>query len=100
MKGCSNCCEVSKTIEIRTPEELCSTIRTIRENMRTNTLVEIENSINQKVLGIKPFDHIEENGPWGDFFSHYFQCTHCRTNFLLHVETYNGSGGTWEPFND
>ncbi len=98
MDGCDCCTGLDVQYAIRTPGEFKKTIRTVHQYLRERRLEEIENSQNREVLGIKPFVTVSSNGPWNDFISHYFQCTHCRLHFLLHVETYNGSGGKWEPF--
>jgi hypothetical protein len=96
--GCEYCSNVSTPFEIKSPQDLREIILKVHECMNDNTLIEVENKQNREVLGIQPFEKVPCNGPWNDFCSHYFKCTHCNTYFLLNVETYNGSGGNWEPF--
>lgn len=98
MPGCEICQNLNSTYSIKTPGEFRKTITVVHEYLRTKRLIEIEDASNRKVLGVPPFREVCCDGPWNDFFSHYFQCTHCSKHFLLHVETYNGSGGKWEPF--
>lgn len=46
----------------------------------------------------EPFQDLVAGGPWGDFVSNYFSCSHCGQLFHLHAETYHGSGGALRKF--
>jgi hypothetical protein len=43
-----------------------------------------------------PIEGIPEDGPWDDFLEMYFVDVESGEEYRLLVETYHGSGGSWE----
>lgn len=43
------------------------------------------------------FGELAKGAAWDDYVEYHFRCLHCDEKFLLHAETYHGSGGYWEP---
>jgi len=74
---------------ITKPAEYYALLHQLKDRLEQKTLLLIK--------GTAPLDDIKPDTPWpDDIIEHTFQCTQCRQRFLLSVETYHGTGGTWE----
>jgi len=79
-------------IRINSPTQLRKAISIIKGNIEDGTIENI--NIN---LSNTPFSDLIAGKPWEDYFIYYFNCTNCRQEFELTVETYHGGGGWWKP---
>ncbi len=90
---CYKCDGFSETIEIKHPYELFNLVEQLKEVINEGTMRILESNCN--------LDDIRKNSPFPeDVIYHVFQCTDCNLKFSLCVETYHGSGGTWEVMPD
>ena len=85
---CEQCEELCNTIPIRYPKEYLHMVQQIREFIDGNLL--------ELLSGSPGLDEVA-NGAWEDVMHHTFRCTNCKQEFSLTVDTYHGSGGSWEP---
>ena len=98
MKHCEHCAEVNQKIRIHTSYELQRAIRVIRANLADGT-IKLDVKLISDIAPTKmlEFSDLSEKGTWPDYIEYYFRCIACDQAFRLAVETYHGSGGTWEP---
>ena len=92
--SCKNCLDLCVKYKISTPSELQNLIRITKQNITDGTLIE---KINTKNYDEISFYDLSERSILRDIISFEFICTSCGEAFLLHAETYHGSGGYWEP---
>ena len=86
---CENCKGLEEKIKINHPYEYFNIIDQLKPIIDKGTLVLVE--------GTCALDKIKKDMPWpNDFFEHIFECKFCSQKFKLSVETYHGSGGSWE----
>ena len=94
--ACPRCEELCVKFAIRSPGELQKAIRIAQQNLQDKTLKEAsENDAENQTS----FAKVASGESWGDSLSYRFLCSSCSEVFLLHAETYHGSGGYWEPEN-
>jgi hypothetical protein len=79
---------------IRLPRELRKAIQIAAENIADETLIEV---IPDSTCVSVSFGELAKGAAWEDYVEYHFRCLHCDEKFLLHAETYHGSGGYWEP---
>jgi hypothetical protein len=87
---CEKCDGFNEEIKIGHPHEL------------HNLLDDIKEIINEKAMSLEEsncnIDDIERNKPWpDDLIELVLKCSYCGQKFVLSVETYHGSGGSWKP---
>lgn len=99
-KPCEHCNDVFFEEKIRSPYSLKNAIKYVRSKLLVGTIIESSFYLSDKVGESTPFDCINEEGPWDDFFVCYFECPKCKVIYQLSCETYHGSGGSWKPYND
>lgn len=85
---CSKCGGFQERVVISQPHEYFDLLKQVKELLAERTMI--------YSTGTCPLDEIQEGKPWpDDFISHVFQCASCGLEFELSVETYHGSGGSW-----
>ncbi|NRA56734.1 MAG: hypothetical protein HRU13_01260 [Phycisphaerales bacterium] len=87
---------------IRYPYELRAVIRGIRNAIELGLLEEIADPVRGRWAEVEyqpSFAEIER-GPWPDFVHLEFRDPGTGKRYVLSVETYHGSGGTWEEVPD
>ena len=77
---------------MRTPAELDEVIEMIRAHLVDNAIRELEAT----AIGAEPFASCYEKPGYPDLIHNHFECTSCGLRFDLVVETYHGTGGSWE----
>lgn len=89
--SCDHCIRLTSGTPIKSPANLERAIAKAAEALNSGVL---------RYEGAgkwgEPFQDLVAGGPWGDFVSNYFSCSHCGQLFHLHAETYHGSGGAFE----
>ena len=94
--ACEKCHDLCVRFAIRQPSQLKEAIKIAGQNLADQTISEIKDpdSICQAT-----FSELIAGGHWDDVLSYRFKSNSCGEEFLLHAETYHGSGGYWEPAN-
>jgi hypothetical protein len=86
---CSRCDGFLERRRVNSPYEYRDLVRQILEVVQQSTL--------RLVRGTCPLEVILTSPTWpSDVITHTLECTTCSRRFKLAVETYHGSGGTWE----
>lgn len=97
--ACSRCLDLRTTVQIGSATDMTKVLKVVRDNLHDGTLVEAaywpagQIKIDRPSLTSIPID-----GPWPDYFEHYFSCTTCRQLYRLSAEAFHGMGGTWSPW--
>lgn len=89
---CSRCESLDEVVRIRTPYELFSVVRTVRQALADGDIEEIDAG---PMKGRTAFCDLAADGPLDDLLLYRFRCPKCSQNFELSAETYRGSGGSW-----
>ncbi len=89
---CSRCENLDECVRFRTRGELFRAVGTIRQAVSDGDLEEIDAG---PTKGAIAFSDLSEAGPLDDLLLYRFRCSDCGQNFVLGVETYHGSGGSW-----
>ncbi len=98
MKDCNHCKDVNQKYDIKSPAELKKAIKVIKDNLNDGTIIGSTYwpadiiHFNQQA-----FNDLNDDGPWDDVLSYYFECPACKQLFCLSAEIYHGSGGSWSP---
>ena len=86
---CSKCDGFVERRRINSPYEYRDLVRQLLETIQQGTF--------RVLSGTCPLEAILTASPWpSDFIVHVLGCTTCSRRFQLSVETYHGSGGSWE----
>lgn len=86
---CYKCDGFSESIRIKHTYEYFSIVDQAKVTLREGTLEIVEGNCN--------FDDIIKGKAFpNDVLYHIFRCTTCGRKFSLFIETYRGSGGSWE----
>lgn len=91
--SCERCNDLCVRFDIRSPYQLKQAIKIVNENIVDGTIFEIS------LGGRLGFSKLAVDCRWSDVIACRFKCSSCGEEFSLHVETYHGSGGCWEPVN-
>ena len=80
---------------INSSDELIELLRAISDAVSVGKLIQVFSdnapfAIKDDIRSIPP------NGPWPDYIEAHFQDHKTGKHYKLAVETYHGSGGTWE----
>jgi hypothetical protein len=94
--ACEKCKDLCVRFDIRHPYQLKQSIKIVRENIEDGTISEIKS---KNRISAVTFSELSAGEPWDDIVIYKFRCNSCREKFLLHAETFHGSGGCWEPVN-
>ena len=87
---CPKCQGFGRQLQVKHPHECYGLIRQIEQVVSEGTFASVAG--NFKLADVRP------GAPWpDDCIHHTFRCTNCSQTFRLAVETYHGSGGTWQP---
>lgn len=98
MGTCDQCSDLRSLITIRSWQDVQSVMRIVQRKLADGFLIEDEfRPEGQLKITGNPFSAISIDGPCPDFLQHYFRCVGCGQLFALEVETYHGTGGTWQP---
>ncbi len=98
MKDCNHCRNVNQKYDIKSPSDLKKAIKVINDNLTDGTIIESTYWPKDIIhFDQKTFKDVNEDGPWDDVLTYYFECPACQTLFCLSAETYHGSGGSWSP---
>lgn len=90
---CQICDDLHETIRIKHPFQYYSIVEQIKTMMQECILVLIHSNCD--------FSLIERDMPFlDDVQCHIFMCTSCECKFELCVETFHGSGGSWEVIHE
>ena len=90
---CSRCVGFAEKIRIQTPGQYFDLVREVKEVLAQGTLALIDGNVD--------LAEISPGKGWpDDYIEHTFQCSQCGQRFRLFVETYHGSGGHWQPFEE
>lgn len=90
--GC-RCEGFRETVRIEHPYQCFDLVEQIRMVLKDGTLSLIEGNCRlEEIIKGKPLPE--------DILYHVFQCTTCGCKFSLSVETYHGSGGSWQVINN
>lgn len=92
--ACARCEDLCVRYAIRHPRQLRKAIQITAENIADKTLIQVTPEIPWVSVS---FDQLAAGAAWDDYVEYHFRCLHCDEAFWLHVETYHGSGGYWEP---
>lgn len=92
--ACNRCADLCVRYAIRSPRELHKAIQIAQEKIADKTIAEVTSD--RPSVSV-PFVDLVNGAPWGDYVEYHFHCIQCDEAFWLHVETYHGSGGCWEP---
>jgi len=79
--------------QIRTREELKAVLRRTKEFIANGTLRQIK-AIGS-IVANDDLTTVPDDGPWPDFLEAYFEDLE-GARYKLTVETYHGTGGSWE----
>ena len=91
--ACETCADLRQTHRIGNARKLEQAFRVIQENIDDGTIVEVDRT---NEFAPDTFDSIVKSDTRPDYIENHFKCTSCGCYFRLAVETYHGSGGTWE----
>ena len=96
LMACAKCNDLCVRYAIEHPSDLRQAIKIAKQNIEDATISEVHNlnSISQASCS-----ELAAGEAWDDVLYYRFICTACGEIFLLHAETYHGSGGYWEPEN-
>jgi hypothetical protein len=94
--SCNKCQELCVRFPIRQPHDLRRAIEISKQNIEDGTISEMPDTHSFSEVS---FSDLAAGKPWGDILTHRFRCNPCGEVFMLHAETYHGSGGAWEPEN-
>jgi hypothetical protein len=90
---CQICDGLHETVRIEHPYQYYDIVDQIKTMLQEAILVLKEGNCD--------FSRIVRNKPFPDDVPyHVFKCANCECKFTLCVETYHGSGGSWEVIND
>jgi hypothetical protein len=93
-----NCISLMREFRIKTPHDLKELLQIIRHSLASGEIREDPYwPDGQLYVPQLPFSALPPEGPWPDYFEYYFRCVDTGVLFRLSVETYHGSGGTWQP---
>lgn len=81
-------------IEIRSPQEFIPFLALLKQVLRDGSLRQYKPA--DVLLAMDDIRTLTEEGPWPDYMEAYFEDVQSRTRYRLCVETYHGSGGSWE----
>lgn len=81
---------------IDSPEELAEFLRVISDAINNGGLMQVFPD-NAPFATKDDIRSMSPDGPWPDYLEVYFQDAKTGKHYKLAVETYHGSGGTWEP---
>ena len=90
---CKSCADLRQTHRIVTDRKFEHAIRIIKANIDDGTIIEV---VRTNQFAPDTFESICNSDTWPDYIENHFKCTTCECQFRLTVETYHGSGGTWE----
>jgi hypothetical protein len=85
---CDACKGFAKRIGVKTPREYRDILGQIDALTAAKVFRLVEGVSLKEILEAKQWPD--------DMIVHIFECTNCGQRFRLAVETYHGSGGTWE----
>ena len=86
---CQICDDLHEIIRIEYPYQYYNIVDQIKTMLQEGILVLVDGNCD--------FSRIERNRPFPDDVPyHVFKCASCGCRFELCVETYHGSGGSWE----
>lgn len=86
---CEICDDLHETIKIEYSYQYYNIVEQIKNMLQEGILLLSEGNCN--------FSLIDRNKPFpGDVLYHVFKCASCGCGFELCIETYHGSGGSWE----
>lgn len=89
---CSRCENLDEYVRFRTRGELFREIGTVRQALVDGDIEEIDAG---SMKGMVAFSELSNAGPLDDILLYRFGYPDCGQNFVLGVETYQGSGGSW-----
>jgi hypothetical protein len=92
-KDCATCALLRKEFRIPNAHVMAKTIRLIKASVLDQTIVEVDSNCR---FAPDTFASFCDDKTWPDYINNLFQCTACGLQFRLEVETYHGSGGSWE----
>ncbi len=92
--ACAKCNDLCVRFPIRLPSDLRRAIDIAKQNVADDTISELNDSSHSAQVS---FSALSAGANWDDVMEYKFQCNLCGELFLLHAETYHGSGGYWEP---
>ena len=86
---CNKCKGFSERLRINSSREYLDLARQSDELVEWGTF--------RLIRGTCPLKELPEHQQWpSDAITHIFECSSCGQRFQLAVDTYHGSGGTWE----
>ena len=86
---CRKCDGFLERRRVNSPYEYRDLVRQILETIQQGTF--------RLLSGTCPLEEVLTAKQWpSDVIVHVLACTNCSRRFSLGVETYHGSGGTWE----
>jgi len=90
---CPKCQGFSERVRILHPYECYDLVRQLEQVVSEGTLVH--------VTGNCRLADIHRDAPWPqDHIEHTFRCVACGLLFRFYVDTYHGSGGAWDTFDE
>ena len=81
-------------IEINSPGDFVAVLRAIRRCLEDGTLRQV--TLPTSLIAQLNFAEIPISGPWPDYVEGHFKTAKGAT-FVLQVESYHGTGGSWTP---
>ena len=86
-------CERVKQFDIPNPSKLTDAIRYCRDlvSLGILTMSDYWPPRTSKFTSTH-WESLDDAGDWEDILQYYFECTSCKSLFLLHADTYHGGG--------
>ena len=91
--NCEACADLRQSYRIGSSRKLRKAFRVIEDNIDDGTIIEMDRA---SKFAPDTFEAICKADTLPDYIENHFKCTTCGCTFILAVETYHGSGGTWE----
>ena len=84
---CPKCQGFAEHIRVNTRYEYLALLKQLKEVVEEGTM---------RLMNGPELDEILEGKVWDDNIEQTFKCIGCGQQFILAVETYHGSGGSWK----
>ena len=87
-----------KSIEPRkiwSPGDLVQVLRELKQSVAEGAIRQVDFA-RSTLSGKIQIEDVPNEGPWPDYIEMYFEDTDSQDIYRLTVETYHGTGGSWE----
>ncbi len=113
--ACDRCADLRQIVSVGNERQLHKAHRVILANIADNTIYAVESpskaeraAMVTKLFGVHhdpdpempEFENLLSGDYFPDLILYYFRCSDCNLLFKFSVDTYHGSGGSWQPIPD